>query len=114
MALRYMYASGLFQAYLLLRYASGLFQAYLLFLSLFSPFIPKLLKGAIFRPKNIFTRLLLPLQKLATLGGHLFRLVVKQALGAPSPVTTKKGLQGDYDCSWSQETNQSIGQSGTT
>src|SRR6218665_2985548 len=60
-----------------LRYASGLFQAYLLFLSLFSPFIPKLLKGAIFRPTNIFTRLLLPPQKLAALGG---RLVAKQAL----------------------------------
>src|SRR6218665_3275979 len=80
MALRYMYASGLFQAYLLLRYASGLFQAYLLFLSLFSPFIPKLLKGAIFRPKNIFTRLLLPPQKLAALGGRLVRLVVKPVL----------------------------------
>src|SRR6218665_3593101 len=80
MALRYMYASGLFQAYLLLRYASGLFQAYLLFLSLFSPFIPKLLKDAIFRPKNIFTRLLLPPQKLAALGGRLVRLVVKPPL----------------------------------
>src|SRR6218665_1686362 len=80
MALRYMYASGLFQAYLLLRYASGLFQAYLLFLSLFSPFIPKLLKGAIFRPKNIFTRLLLPPQKLAALGGRLVRIVVKPAV----------------------------------
>src|SRR6218665_453110 len=37
-----------------LRYASGLFQAYFLCFSLFSPFITKLLKGAIFRLKNSF------------------------------------------------------------
>ena|SRR6218665_3855011 len=65
-----------------LRYASGLFQGYLLFLSLFSPFILKLLKSAIFRPKNIFTELLLPPQKLGALGGRLVRLVVKSALQA--------------------------------
>src|SRR6218665_2350934 len=40
-----------------LRYASGLFQVYFLFLSLFSPFIPKLLKGAIFRPTNILPKI---------------------------------------------------------
>src|SRR6218665_695560 len=62
-------------------YASGLFQAYFLFLSLFSPFITKLLKGAIFRPKIFFTKLLLPPQKCGALGGRLVRLVVKPALG---------------------------------
>src|SRR6218665_240321 len=36
---------------MVLRYASGLFQSYSLCLSLFSPFITKLLKGAIFRLK---------------------------------------------------------------
>ena len=65
---------------IVLRYASGVFQAYFLCLSLFSPFIIKLLKGAIFRLKNIFTKLLLPPQKYAALGGRLVRLVVKPAL----------------------------------
>ena len=63
-----------------LRYAAGLFDAYFLWLSLFSPFIPKLLKGTIFRPKNIFTKPLLPPKKLAALGGSLVRLVLKPAL----------------------------------
>src|SRR6218665_844825 len=67
---------------IVLRYAPGLFQAYFLCLSLFSPFITKLLKGAIFRLKNIFTKLLLPPQKFASLGGRLVRLVVKPALHA--------------------------------
>src|SRR6218665_489080 len=68
---------------IVLRYAPGLFQAYFLCLSLFSPFITKLLKGAIFRLKNIFTKLLLPPQKCAALGGLLVRLVVKPALCDP-------------------------------
>src|SRR6218665_877227 len=65
---------------IVLRYASGLFQAYFLCLSLFSPFITKILKGAIFRLKNIFTKPLLPSQKFSTLGGRLVRLMVKPAL----------------------------------
>src|SRR6218665_3946720 len=56
---------------IVLRYASGLFQGYFLCLSLFSPFITKLLKGAIFRLKNIFTKPLLPSQKFVALGGRL-------------------------------------------
>src|SRR6218665_1399212 len=39
---------------MVLRYASGLFQAYCLCLSLSTPFLTKLLKGAIFRLTNIF------------------------------------------------------------
>src|SRR6218665_2237848 len=65
---------------IVLRYASGLFQAYFLCLSLFSPFITKILKGAIFRLKNIFTKPLLPPQKFGALGGRLVRLMVKPAL----------------------------------
>src|SRR6218665_163730 len=62
-----------------------MFQAYFLCLSLFSPFITKLLKGAIFSLKNIFSKLLLPPQKSAALGGRLVRLVVKPALAFPLP-----------------------------
>jgi len=72
---------------IVLRYASGLFQAYFLCLYIFSPFITKLLQGAIFRLKNIFTKLLLPPQKFSALGGRLVRLVVKPALAAVSSVT---------------------------
>src|SRR6218665_1927602 len=73
-------------------YASGLFQAYFLFLLLFSPFITKLLKGAIFRPKIFFTKLLLPPQKFAALGGRLVRLVVKPALDIDSSQLTLLAL----------------------
>src|SRR6218665_2606787 len=47
-----------------LRYASGLFQAYFPCFSLLSPFITKLLKGAIFRLKNIFYQAFVAAQEI--------------------------------------------------
>src|SRR6218665_3970175 len=50
--------------------------------------VTKLLNGAIFRLKNIFTKLLLPPKKFAALGRRLVRLVVKPALVTHTQTST--------------------------